>query len=260
MDGTVRSADGVTVRYEVHGDGTPALVFVHGWSCDRTYWRGQLDHFAKRYRVVAVDLAGHGGSGQDRQAWTMGGFGDDVAAVVAHLDLTDTVLIGHSMGGDVVVEAALRLPGRVSGLVWVDVYGSLGEAPLDKAGVDRFLEPFEADFAAATRDFVQRLFLPDSPADVVARVAADMSSAPPRVALDAMRYAISNERAAAAGLRELALPAAAINPEDGHTDAESLARYGVLAVLVPGVGHFPMLEKPAAFNRVLDDVVSVRLR
>src|SRR6185503_15216252 len=58
--GTVKSADGVAVRYEVLGSGTPAVVFVHGWSCDRRYWREQVDHFAERFTVVTVDLAGHG--------------------------------------------------------------------------------------------------------------------------------------------------------------------------------------------------------
>lgn len=63
MKADVRSADGLPVRYEVLGDGTPALVFVHGWSCDRRYWDGQVGYFADRHRVVAIDLAGHGESG-----------------------------------------------------------------------------------------------------------------------------------------------------------------------------------------------------
>lgn len=74
MKGEVPSADGIPVRYEVHGAGPPALVFVHGWSCDRDYWRGQVEHFAGRYRVVTVDLAGHGESGggphHRRWPWT----------------------------------------------------------------------------------------------------------------------------------------------------------------------------------------------
>src|SRR5918994_764401 len=92
----------------------PALVFVHGWSCDRSYWSRQLPHFAGRHNVVAIDLAGHGESGVGRQAWTMPAFGDDVVAAVEQLGLESTVLIGHSMGGDVIVDAALKLPDRVA--------------------------------------------------------------------------------------------------------------------------------------------------
>ena len=54
------SSDGVDIHYEVHGEGEPALVFIHGWSCDRSYWRAQVEYFAKQYQVITIDLAGHG--------------------------------------------------------------------------------------------------------------------------------------------------------------------------------------------------------
>jgi pimeloyl-ACP methyl ester carboxylesterase len=90
------SADGVPVRYDGYGAGGPAIVFVHGWSCDRGYWDGQVAHFAERHRVVTVDLAGHGESGLGRTAWTIPSFGEDVVAVVDRLELSDMVLAGHS--------------------------------------------------------------------------------------------------------------------------------------------------------------------
>jgi len=68
------SADGVSIAYEVRGEGEPALVFVHGWCCDRSYWDAQLPYFAQKYKVVAIDLTGHGESGLDRKEWTMGAF------------------------------------------------------------------------------------------------------------------------------------------------------------------------------------------
>jgi pimeloyl-ACP methyl ester carboxylesterase len=170
------------------------------------------------------------------------------------------VLVGHSMGGDVIVEAARRLPGRVAGLVWIDVYRSLTETAVDGTAVAEFLAPFEADFVTATRDFVRRLFIPGSPPRLVEWVAADMSAAPPRVAVNAMRHAVSNEPAARAGLREMALPTVAINPDDGRTDTGALRRYGVQTVLMPGVGHFPMMEDPETFNGLLATALTVQLR
>ena len=97
--GTAVSADGVQIRYEFRGKGEPTLIFVHGWCCDRSYWREQLPYFAEKHRVVAIDLAGHGESGLNRKAWTLDAFGDDVAAVAAKLSLKQMVLIGHSVGG-----------------------------------------------------------------------------------------------------------------------------------------------------------------
>jgi pimeloyl-ACP methyl ester carboxylesterase len=254
MEANAVSADGTAVRYEVHGGGVPALVFVHGWSRDLRYWDAQVDHFAGRHRVVAIDLAGHGQSGLGRKAWTMPRFGEDVVAVVDQLGLADMVLVGHSMGGDVIVEAALRLPDRVAGLVWVDTYRTLGQTEPDNAA-EEFVTPFRTDFVTTTRDFVTRLFLPDSATDLVEWVATDMSSAPPDVAVDAMKYAITNEAAVVAGLREIAAPVVAINPDHLPTDIDALQRHGVQAMLMSG-GHFLMIEDPGSFNRLLAETIA----
>lgn len=256
--GEVMSADGVPVRYAVYGGGLPAIVFVHGWSCDRRYWLGQVGHFSDRFTVVTVDLAGHGQSGKGRRKWTMPAFGADVAAVVTGLDLPEVVLVGHSMGGDVIVEVARRLRPRVRGLVWADVYRSLDESS-SSAGTEEetaaFIAPFEADFGAATRAFVRRIAGADTDPDLVDRIADDMATAPPHIALDAMRYAVTNEQAAIAGLRQAAVPAVAINPGSPPTDIESLARHGIATAVLPAVGHFLMLQDPAGFNQLLDKVI-----
>jgi hypothetical protein len=82
-----------------------------------------------------------------------------------------------------------------------------------------------------------------------------MATAPPHIALDAMRYAVTNEQAAIAGLRQAAVPAVAINPGSPPTDIESLARHGIATAVLPAVGHFLMLQDPAGFNQLLDKVI-----
>jgi pimeloyl-ACP methyl ester carboxylesterase len=256
--GEVLSADGVPVRYAVYGGGLPAIVFVHGWCCDRRYWLGQVGHFAARFTVVTVDLAGHGESGTGRRSWTMPAFGEDVAAVVIRLDLPEVVLVGHSMGGDVVVEVARRLRPRVRGLVWADVYRSLDESGSDAATGEEtaaFMAPFRADFGAATRAFVRHIANADTDPGLVDRIAEDMAAAPAHIALDALRHAISNEPAVIAGLRQAAVPAVAINPGSPPTDIESLARHGIATTVLPAVGHFLMLQDPAGFNQLLGKVI-----
>src|SRR5262249_7740442 len=121
------SADGVTIHYDVQGQGATALVFVHGWCCDRRYWDRQTAHFAPDYTVVWLDLAGHGTSGHDRTTWTIPAFGADIVAVVEQLGLAQVVLIGHSAGGLVVIEAARRLPTTVIGVVGVDTWRNIGD-------------------------------------------------------------------------------------------------------------------------------------
>ncbi len=189
----------------------------------------------------------------------MPAFGDDVVAVVDDAAIERMVLVGHSMGGDVIVEAALRLGDRVAGVVWVDTYQTLGEVSTTEE-VDAFVAPFRRDFPGETRRFVRGLFPSTADPVLVEWVAEDMASAPPDIALDAVVYAWGNDGPILGALDRLTVPVVAINPDDGQTDVDSLRRHGVSTVLVRGVGHFPMLEDPDQFNRVLDGVVAIARR
>jgi pimeloyl-ACP methyl ester carboxylesterase len=254
MIGVALAPDGIPLSYEVMGAGAPALVFVHGWSCDRSYWRHQLSYFSQRHEVVALDLAGHGASGAGRAAYTMADFGRDVVAVVEHLGLRQVVLVGHSMGGDVIVEAAPQLDGPVLGLVWADVYNTLGKPDTDEE-IEQFAAPFRENFVVTTHEFVRGMFIPGSDPDLVKWVVADMSSAPPEVAVDALEHTVGNGRAIVAALRNVTAPVVAINADSRPTDVESLKRHGVKTVLMSGVGHFEMLEDPDTFNQVLSRTI-----
>jgi alpha-beta hydrolase superfamily lysophospholipase len=75
--------DGVHVQYRVYGSGEPALVLIHGWSCDSNYWREQIPALKQKYTIVTVDLAGHGGTNGARSDWTMARFGQDVATALS---------------------------------------------------------------------------------------------------------------------------------------------------------------------------------
>ena len=252
----VRSPDGVRIAYEVHGNGSQALVFVHGWSCDRSYWRGQVDAFAPHYTVVTLDLAGHGESGLGHTgSWSIHAFGGDVAAVVKHLRLTNVILIGHSMGGDVVTEAARQLPGRVSALIWVDTYKQLRTAR-SPAQVDSFVAPFRADLRRATQRFVRGMFVPTSDSALVERTATAMSSAHPQVAIGALESALGYSREIRRALAAIRLPVIAINADNAPTDTASLREHGVDVAIMHGVGHFMMLEDPKRFNDLLDGAIT----
>jgi pimeloyl-ACP methyl ester carboxylesterase len=255
--GAVNGADGIRVAYDVRGtaQGRPSLVFVHGWSCDRSYWASQMESFSEDFRVVAVDLGGHGGSTfGHREAWTIASFGGDVATVVKALGLQRVILIGHSMGGDVVADAAKRLKGRVVGLVWLDTYSKLGSFRTPEQR-EALIAPFRANFAQTTETFVRGMFPPTADKKLVDRVATDMASAPQQVALQSMESSFSNDRLMPALLEELKLPVIAINPESSRTDRASMERYGVEVVEMPGVGHFLMMEAPERFNPILRETI-----
>ncbi|HEY0191658.1 MAG TPA: alpha/beta fold hydrolase, partial [Kofleriaceae bacterium] len=132
-----RSSDGAAIHYQVHGGGRgAALVLIHGLGCDAGFWDSQLDALAGDHTVVVLDLAGHGRSAAQRAAWTIEAFADDVIAVVRDAGLAEVVLIGHSLGGPIMIEAAARLPGAVRGLIGVDTLHNLEPRRLTAAQID----------------------------------------------------------------------------------------------------------------------------
>ncbi len=251
---SVASADGVMIQYETVGQGAPALVFVHGWSCDRSYWNEQAEEFAKDYRVVLVDMGGHGGSGLGREDWTVAAFGSDVAAVVNKLGLDSMIMIGHSMGGRVILQAARQLPGKVIGLVGADTYQNVA-ASYPEEQIAGMLAPFRADFAAAANVFVRSMFQPTADTSLVNKIAADMSSAPPEVACSAIENYVSGN--AVEILTEVRLPIICINSDLWPTNVEAGKEHAASfdVKLMPGLGHFIMREDAPRFNFLLHEVI-----
>ena len=255
MDGFATSPDGTRIAYEAHGSGSPALVFVHGWSCNRRYWDGQLVPLSATACVVALDLAGHGESGVTRKTWSIAAFGADVAAVVDALVLERVILVGHSMGADVILEASRFVRNRICGLVWVDEYRQLSHFRSEERVRER-VAPFRDDFAHSVRVFVRGMFPASADPSLVERVSTNMASAQREIALGALEATWNYGRNVPAVLSELQLPIVSINPQDSATDIESMRRHGVDVVLMPGVGHFPMMEKPQEFNALLEEIAN----
>jgi pimeloyl-ACP methyl ester carboxylesterase len=253
--GTTPSADGVKIHYEAVGTGETALVFVHCWSCDHHLWDGQVAAFAQDYRVVTLDLAGHGESGRDRQAWTIEAFGEDVAAVVRRLELPHVVLVGHSMGGSVILEAARRLPGRVVGLVLVDTLLDVDSKNTPEE-VDGFLAPLSADYKTAVAKFIRDfMFVPNSDPKLIESIVSKTEAAPPDIALAALRSTFSYN--AAPAFESIKVPIHAINGDKFPTNVEGNRRHApqYRVSLMKGVGHYLMLEQPEEFARLLREAL-----
>ena len=123
------SNNGVNISFTDTSNGDTTLLFVHGWAINKSYWQDQVNHFKKRFRVVTIDLPGFGESGKNRADWSVAEFGRDVDSVMEQLNLKNVILIGHSMSGDIVLEAALNAPQRVIGIVGIDNFKNFGEVP-----------------------------------------------------------------------------------------------------------------------------------
>ena len=172
----VMSPDNVHIEYRVFGQGPVAVVLIHGWACDANYWNQQLEALKAHYTVVAMNLAGHGGSASNRSDWTIANYAADVAVVAKQIPNAQIILVGHSMGATVAIAAAPLIGDRVIGIVAVDALRSVGLPPLPDAEIQKHLAPFRADFVGATRKLVTESLFPRSAnRTLVQKVAYDMS-------------------------------------------------------------------------------------
>lgn len=255
------SPDGIHVQYRVYGSGDPAIVLIHGWSCDSNYWREQIPELKKKYTVVAVDLAGHGGTDGNRTEWTMAHFGQDVATALSAVPNNQIVLVGHSMGGPVAIEAARLLKTRVIGIIGVDTFKTIGVPQPSKAQVDAIVKPFEADFIGHTRALVtEHFFAPGAHPELVNKIAYDMSLSSPKVAIPAMRALLEYDFSRP--LKDVAVPIVAINSDLGEPVNEARIRKVLPkfhAVTLAGDGHFLMMEDPRRFNPALETEIQALL-
>ena len=257
--GTVAGPDGAEIVFEAAGAGETTLVFVHCWSCDRSFWREQMGPFSESRRVVAIDLPGHGESDAQRDSWTIAGLAADVAAAVEGLDLGNVILVGHSMGGPVSLLAAPLAADRVVGVVLVDTV-HIAEQVWSEEEAAPMINAFEEDFQAANAQFVPMLFREDADPALVAWVTerANASNVDISIALMKDFPNISGSDAlAGAGVPVRAVQAAPLEMMIPPTDIEMNQRYADYdAAILEGVGHYLQLEKPEEFNALLEAAIA----
>jgi sigma-B regulation protein RsbQ len=234
--------EGLKVHYSVQGTG-PAVLFVHGWTCDETSWRLQVPYFSRVTRVITVDLPGHGRSqvpAQDK--FSMRLFTAAIEAVRAKVGVDHVVLVGHSMGATVIGQYALKYPQHVAGLVAAD--GSLvAPPPRQTTAMTRQQREtmingmFVAATPAALRTEILKMMLGTSEATAAGAFAAMFDPA--------------NQRDGQTTLPALSINAGTRPPGSDQATAQVFTRWR--STTVPGTGHFLMMEKPEEFNRVLMD-------
>ena len=250
------SDDGVMINYYIKGSEKKALVFVHGYSCSSEYWWPQLEYFSNNYTTIAVDLAGHGKSGLNRKEYSMEAFGDDVKSVIEHLDLDKVVLIGHSMGGPVIVKAASSLGMKTRLIIGVDTFHDLtteGIGGFARIAVNTMFQLF---YDSMTEDSIDDFFIERTDNDLEEWIRNDALKSPKNISqgtLDAlltMNYPES--------LSELSVPMIALNARSfRETKLDSnFDTYKDLQIeFMEDVGHFIMLERPDEFNKWLESKI-----
>ena len=255
---TVVGKDGVNIVYETRGKGDTALVFLHGWCGDRVWWKHQVDAFAGDHRIVAIDQAGHGESGKDRKEWSVAGLAADVETVVKKLELKRVILVGHSMGGPVSLAAAKRMPGTVIAVIGVDTLHNV-EFKWPEEQSKQILAAFEMDFKGTMRMGFKGMLPEKADPELVKWITERAEKQDPKMAIGLMRDMSRVDVKAL--MKDAQVPVRCINSAGGFqfavpTAADINKKYADFkAVTMEGVGHFPMLEKPAEFNDKLREVL-----
>jgi pimeloyl-ACP methyl ester carboxylesterase len=252
---SVESFDGTGISYIIEGDGEPVLLFIHGWSCEKTYWEYQIDEFSKDYTVVAVDLAGHGESEIKRENYTIPAYGKDVAAVAEENDLKNIILIGHSMGGAVAIEAARLLGDNVIGIVGADTFHDL-TAKYSEEDKAEYIKPFKDNFRGNCKAFAESMFPENSNKKIVEAVVNDLVAAPENVAISSFENLLNYDPIPS--LNSISVPIIAINSTfiSTNTVGNRMVTDSFTVKIMKGVGHFVMLEDPETFNKYLKEAIS----
>lgn len=248
------------IAYTEAGDiGNPTLFFVHGSFMNKEYWSEQVRFFQQKYHVIAIDLPGHGQSPKGSDALTIQNCGDAVVSVIKDLNLKKVILIGHSLGADVILESAVRYPDKIIGFVVIDYYKNVG-TPLPQEVVSQVLTGLEKDFQKTMETYVRTgLVTKSTDSEVVDRVTKDYQHMNNHAAIesitDQFKY-VSREQAL---LEQLKFKVHLINVDYMPTNEAPLKaslKNGYELISIHGTSHFPMIEDSDSFNQTLEKVIA----
>jgi pimeloyl-ACP methyl ester carboxylesterase len=250
--------EGTKIHYKSLGTGSTALVFIHGWTCDLTFWREQVPAFDGKIRMVFLDLPGHGKSDKPEIPYTMDLFARAVDAVLRDAGVSKVILAGHSMGTPVARQFYRLHPEKTLGIV--DVDGML-HVDLKPGEADTLAARYaDADWKQKQTKAVEEMFTPATTPTLRRKILGTMTAAPQYVVASAFKGifdpAIWTDD-------PIGVPVLAIYSRSAFRTLEYEAAVRKLAphvqfVYVEGVGHFLHLEKPAKVNEAIVVFLSSR--
>jgi pimeloyl-ACP methyl ester carboxylesterase len=242
------SLEKTRIHYKSYGKGSEALVLIHGWSCNLDNWRDQIPDLAKRARIIALDLPGHGQSDKPQLTYSMDLFARAVEAVLRGADVRGAVLVGHSMGTPVARQFYRRYPDKTLGIVVVD--GPLTPFA-DKQGMEAFMAPFRGpNYQEAGLGMLAAMAGPGMPAEGKERIQTSFLNTPQHVLLSAIE-GLADESIWTPD--PINVPVLAILAESRAYPADIEQRVRSVTpklelLMWDGAGHFLMMEHPKRFN------------
>jgi pimeloyl-ACP methyl ester carboxylesterase len=249
--------DGAKVRYQSYGTGKTAVVLVHGWTCDASFWEANIPALAAKYRVIALDLPGHGGSDRPKIDYTMEYLARGVDAVLADAGVERAVLVGHSMGVLVIRQYLTDHKNKVAGLILVDgpVRRPVSDEQIRKnlaAQAEYRAALAGPDFAKAAGPGIDGMFIDQTPAAMREEIKRKMLSTPGTIAASLMAGMASSTAWNDGPTDVPTLDILRKRPTIVETEAVARTQFTNLEFHAwDDVGHFLMMEQPDRFNRTV---------
>lgn len=255
-----KSSDGVNIAYQVYGDGNIPLVFVHGWCCDKSYWREQTRILKDQYKIVAIDLAGHGESGLGRRSYTIPMFAMDVSAVINKLGLNKFIIIGHSMGVNVILEVAVNNPDKTLAIFSIDGYFEIPKVKTEDELIaydkEQRSEWSKKNFQPYVYEWVRSWYHPESDSALIDSIAMDMSMNDSFAGIDAivtmMQWYYRDYPNSLKFIKDIPVISIA---STSKPNVEEFRKYGVnfQDFQMEGLSHFLHMSNPVEFNKIFSE-------
>lgn len=241
--------DAMRVHYQNYGKGKDALVFVHGWTCNLSFWKANAPAFAGQSRVIAIDLPGHGESDKPQITYSMDLFARAIDAVLQDAKVERATLVGHSMGTPVIRQFYRKYPAKTRALVIVD--GSLKPFP-NKAAMEKFLEPMRGpNYKQLAEGMVSSMVAPIKDKTEAAEIKTAMLSAPQHVMVGAMDAMLDDSIWKEQDKITVPTLALLAKQPNWSPEYETFVRElvpGIDYQVWEGVSHFLMMDEPQKFN------------
>jgi sigma-B regulation protein RsbQ len=244
------TVDGISIHSSINGKGPKTVILVHGWTCDETSWKLQVPALSKNYRVITLDLPGHGQSGSPKDGkFSMDLFARAIESVRSEAKADRVALAGHSMGTPVIIKYAQLFPQHVAAMVFVDGMVSL---PPNAVGNASFADQFAGPNGLKAREnMIRGMFSPATTPETQKHILSMMLTAPEATAVGAIKAMFDPTQ-----WKDEVFPQPVLGLYADHSTAANReymkTHYPKMEYAeISGTGHFLMLEKPEEFNRFL---------
>ena len=255
--------NGITIAYNDQGTGLP-IVFLHAFPLNRTMWATQEQALSSRFRVITIDLRGHGESDAPLWRYTLDQSADDVVALLDHLSIRQALFVGLSMGGYILFALYRKYSAHMKGMVLAD---TRAQADTDEGKAGRFLmaqTAYKQGPSAIADLMIPKLLSPTTiqtrpeivrnvrgmiEGNQISGIAGDLMAMAERPDSVPLLEYIACPTQIIVGELDQATP-----PSDARLMADQIP--GARLALIPSAAHLANLEQPEAFNKIVTSFVA----